>query len=136
MDEIWYDMIKRHEGFRRFPYECTSGKLTIGYGRNIEERGITKEEADFLCRNDVKFSIRELAGIFPNFIEFKDKQKAVLTDLMFNLGYSRFIKFKKMVSAIKDGNWIKAANEMRNSKWYVQVGRRGAELVNLLLEED
>ena len=28
-----------HEGSRSHPYRCTSGKLTIGVGRNIEDRG-------------------------------------------------------------------------------------------------
>jgi len=45
--------IKKHEGFRQFVYKCPSGKLTIGYGRNLENRGITIEEAEYLIRNDI-----------------------------------------------------------------------------------
>ena len=42
------DLIKKHEGLRLFPYKCSVGKLTIGYGRNIEDTGISKEEAETL----------------------------------------------------------------------------------------
>ena len=34
-----------HEGLRLKPYRCTSNKLTIGVGRNLEDKGISKEEA-------------------------------------------------------------------------------------------
>jgi lysozyme len=34
-----------HEGLRLKPYRCSSNKLTIGIGRNIEDVGITEEEA-------------------------------------------------------------------------------------------
>jgi len=36
--------IKEYEGFSSLAYECTAGYTTIGYGRNIEQKGITKEE--------------------------------------------------------------------------------------------
>ena len=46
------DLLIRHEGIKLKPYHCTSGKLTIGIGRNLEDRGITKEEAIYLLNND------------------------------------------------------------------------------------
>ena len=33
------------EGFRSKPYSDTVGKLTIGYGRNLDDVGITRNEA-------------------------------------------------------------------------------------------
>ena len=47
------EQIIRHEGFRNKPYKCTANKLTIGYGRNIEDNGITKTEASVLLKNDI-----------------------------------------------------------------------------------
>ena len=35
------ELIKYHEKYRRFPYRCTAGKLTIGYGWNLDDNGIT-----------------------------------------------------------------------------------------------
>ena len=51
--ESMIGMLKRHEGLRLKPYQDTIGKLTIGYGRNLDDRGISKEEAEYLLRNDI-----------------------------------------------------------------------------------
>jgi lysozyme len=49
--------------------------------------------------------------------------------MMFNLGYSRMSKFKNFRSAIENRNWLKAADEMVDSKWYDQVTNRAKRLV-------
>ena len=53
LDKI-VDMLRRHEGLRLNPYHCSENKLTLGIGRNLEDRGITEEEALFLLNNDIK----------------------------------------------------------------------------------
>ena len=42
-----------HEGLKLYPYRCSANKLTIGVGRNIEERGIAEDEALYLLNNDI-----------------------------------------------------------------------------------
>ena len=42
------DMLKRHEGKRRYPYRCTAGKLTIAYGRNLEDKGLSVKEMEYI----------------------------------------------------------------------------------------
>ena len=44
----------RHEGLRLKPYRCTAGKLTIGVGRNLEDKGISQQEAYELLENDIR----------------------------------------------------------------------------------
>ena len=53
-DNKLVDMIQRHEGCKLMPYKCTAGKTTIGYGRNVEDTGISIEEADFMLTNDIE----------------------------------------------------------------------------------
>ena len=48
------ESLKSQEGLRCKPYKCTSGKLTIGYGRNLEDVGISQKEAEYLFENDVR----------------------------------------------------------------------------------
>jgi lysozyme len=57
-----------------------------------------------------------------------------LTDMIFNLGSTRFRKFKKMIKAIKNNDWELAGEEAKDSKWYKQVGKRGEEIVKQLKE--
>ena len=52
--------------------------------------------------------------------------------MVFNLGLSRFEKFKKTIAAIESGNYAKAAAEMVLSDWFIQVGNRGPELVEMM----
>ena len=46
--------LKKEEGFRAKVYKCTAGKNTIGFGRNLDDNGITYEEAEYLLKNDIK----------------------------------------------------------------------------------
>ena len=40
--------LKRDEGVVLTLYKCSAGKNTIGVGRNVDDRGITEDESDYL----------------------------------------------------------------------------------------
>ena len=42
--EAFVECLVEHEGYRKNVYKDTLGIDTIGIGRNLEDRGITKEE--------------------------------------------------------------------------------------------
>jgi lysozyme len=124
------DIIKGYEGLRLKPYRCPAGKLTIGYGRNLDDVGISEREADILLESDI---IKAQALVYSVFkeewvnLDLNYKRYDVLTDLMFNMGKAKFLTFKKMIQAIKEGDWNKAADELLNSKYAEQVGIRAIE---------
>ena len=126
-----FDMLKRHEGYRPLPYTCTAGKMTVGYGHNLTE-SMSTELAETILQYDIKVATRELIKIFPNFCEYGERRASALIDMMTNLGAPKFLGFKKMVAAIKAGNWNTAVDEVKDSIWYVQVGDRGEEIVSML----
>lgn len=126
------DLIKRHEGKRLKPYRCTAGKLTIGFGRNLEDKGITEEEAEFMLDNDIKAVISACRETFSWFAFLDNVRQAVVADMVFNLGLSGFLKFKNTIAAIRSRNWEGAADEMKNSAWYGQVGTRAERLVEMM----
>jgi lysozyme len=127
------ELIIKHENLKLKPYKDSVGKLTIGVGRNLEDVGISKNEALYLLENDIKRSEKELKEIFENFDELPEQVKIVLIDMIFNLGKSRFLKFKKMIKAIKEEDFKRAAEEAKNSKWCRQVKSRCDENYNLLM---
>jgi len=53
-------------------------------------------------------------------------------NMLFNLGYTRFLGFKKMLHAIEVRDFNHAANEMLDSKWAGQVGQRAIELAQIM----
>lgn len=124
------DLVKKHEGFSQYPYRCPSGKLTIGYGRNLEDCGITQEEAEYLLEMDLDRHSEELDKVItwavPNDVY------AVLMDMHYNLGHSKFMTFRKMLAALKMHDYKTAAKEMLNSKWAQQVPNRAQELATIL----
>lgn len=126
------ERIKKHEGLRCKPYRCTAGKLTIGYGRNIEDNGITEAEASFLLENDIKNSEAECRRAFPWFQKLDEIRRGVIIELCFNMGLKRLLGFKKMLAACECGNYNSAANEMLNSLWARQVGKRAKTLADLM----
>jgi len=129
------EFLIKHEGLRLKPYTCPAGKLTIGVGRNIEDNGISEDEAMILLENDIKRCEAELVDIFTEFYTYPENVQIALIDMIFNLGKTRFLQFKKMIQAIKDKDFLKASKEARNSRWCGQVGNRCDDIVTLLQKQ-
>jgi lysozyme len=127
-----HEMLIRHEGIRLKPYRDARHKLTIGVGRNLDDVGVTRAEALMLLNNDIARVRREVVGAFSWFPGLNPVRKDVVLDMVFNLGLTRFRRFKKAIAAIKAKDWEKAAREMLNSQWAKQVGRRARELAAMM----
>ncbi|NOU50234.1 glycoside hydrolase family protein [Pseudoalteromonas sp. JBTF-M23] len=119
--------IYKHEGYLLTVYVCTSGKQTIGFGRNLEDRGISFGEALYLLRNDLRYFTEQVESNI-NTSKCNPARKAVLVNMAFNLGITGLLKFKNTIAAVEAGKWDTAALEMLNSRWAVQVGSRADEL--------
>jgi lysozyme len=70
--------------------------------------------------------------VFPNFHSHNDKMQILLISLCFNLGEKGINKFVKFKEGIAVKNYKTAAKELKNSKWFYQVGDRGRDYVNIL----
>lgn len=124
--------LTRHEGLRLKPYLCPAGKLTIGIGRNLEGKGITKQEAVMLLENDIQECLDDLTPLFDAFDTLPEPVRQVLVDMRFNLGPGRFRQFKKMIAAVNAHNFPQAAAQMKASRWYLQVGKRAETLTAMM----
>jgi lysozyme len=126
------DQLKRHEGLELKPYRCTAGKLTIGYGRNLYDRGITLDEAESLLVYDTHLATEDAMRYVDNdyaWEELNEARQAVIINMAFNLGLGRLSKFVRLKAALLEGDYERAAQSMEQSLWYKQVGRRSKELV-------
>lgn len=123
------------EGLRLMPYKCTAGKITIGVGRNIEDRGISKDEAELMLKNDIRIVTKELLND-PDIGRIYQKQsparQLALKNMAFNLGTPTLKKFRNMWAALEAGDYDKAADEAMDSRWYRQVKSRGDRIVSVI----
>lgn len=131
--ELVIDDLKRDEGFSSKPYRDTVGKLTIGYGRNLDDNGINLKEAEELLRQDLVVANIDLNDFYW-YDDLTFCRKRALLNMMFNLGFTKFRKFKKMIAAFEDSNYPLAASEALDSKWAGQVGSRATRIATLIRE--
>lgn len=122
------DQIKRDEGWRSHPYRDSVGKITIGYGRNLDDVGISQEEGDVLLANDKKAAVVALEATLPWVMELDEIRKGVLLAMTFNMGIGGLQQFKDMLAKTKAGDYAGASQAMLNSKWAQQVGARAQRL--------
>ena len=111
-----------------FPYRDTVKKLTIGYGRNLTDRGITREEAELMLDYDLNLAIADASSL-PYWDSLSPVRQIVMSDMSFNLGLSRLRGFKKLHAALAIQDYNLAGHEMQDSKWYRQTERRAKVLV-------
>ena len=124
-------MLQRHEGLRLKPYKCTAGKVSIGYGRNLDDMGISEVEAMVLLRHDIERCYDEL-NVFSWFADLDQVRQEALIDMLFNLGLPTFLEFKKTLKFVAEGKYSQAAEEMLRSKWADQVGDRAREIAYMV----
>ena len=126
------NLLKLHEGFRSKPYKDSLGIVTIGYGRNLESRGLTEPEAAYLLGCDVKEAEEYLHKGYDYYYTLSGQRKAVLLDMMVNLGPTRLRGFRKMHQALAGRDYELASLEMLDSKWARQVGNRAITLSKIM----
>ena len=116
-----------HEG-RFHPYKDSVGKLTIGYGRNLDDGGISKDEACLLLNNDVIATASQLHAFLPWTDSLDEARRGVLINMAFNMGIYSLLKFKTTLALTEAGDYAGAAKQMLNSLWASQVGSRAHRL--------
>lgn len=124
-------MITEHEGKRLDLYQDSEGIYTIGVGHNIEHRGISEAVCELMLEEDIDEAITD-AKTFRWYDDLNAARQAVVTDMVFNLGLTRFSKFKKTIRYLEQGHYQTAAREMLDSKWADQVGRRAIRLSEIM----
>ena len=129
--EHFLDKLIHHEGMVLTVYQDSLGIDTIGIGRNLKDRGITKEELDYidipnmdvvyehgiteadaryLAMNDIRIVENELCRVHSCVEDLDSVRQLILMDMAFNMGVPRLCKFKNM--------WVRDNCPTANDKDY------------------
>ena len=131
MDAI--DHLKISEGLRLKAYQDSVGIWTVGYGRNLQELKVTPEQAEEWLLEDYSTAAYMTQRLLQQVsVTLDTVRMEVVTEMMYNLGYSRLRGFNKFFSALKDQDYDLAASEMLDSRWALQVGQRAHRLSRVL----
>ncbi len=130
-DSTLVSQIKRHEGCKLKPYKDSLGILTIGYGRNLESKGISGLEAELMLLNDIKEITVDLDSYIPWWRTLNEVSQRVLID-MGMMGVRKLLKFEQMLAYMRAGHYDMAASELINSKYASQTKTRAQNLYNMV----
>lgn len=125
-------LLRLHEGTRRKPYRDTVGKLTVGVGRNLDDKGLRDDEIALMLTNDIKECEADLDRALPWWRTLNAPRQHVLLDMCFNLGLTKLLGFKNTLKYIQQGNWAQAKANMLQSLWARQVGSRAVRLGQMM----
>jgi lysozyme len=122
------------EGYREKPYYCSEGYPTIGIGKRIGAKGANLSLYQFSCSISVAnaFLEEDINLIKMDLKKFKwykgldDGRKIILISMCYQLGVSGLLKFKKMIKAIENCDFIEAEKQALDSKWAKQTPVRAA----------
>lgn len=140
-DETCIQRLVVNEGLKTRAYKCPAGYLTIGIGRNLDTNPLTfgefeyighncrtkfisNDQAFYLCRNDLKRVREDLDRELPWWRDLNLDRQFVMIDLCFNMGITKLLTFQKTLQSIATGYYIRAGEQLLQSKYAKQVGKR------------
>lgn len=126
-------MLKYEEGLRTHPYKCTADKLTIGYGRNLESKGISKETAEQMLEEDIEECWSQALEIFGpiSFDDMGHVRQLAIVNMIFQLGKNGFEKFSPTIELMKQRKWAEVAERLKRTKLAIQTPNRVARLITM-----
>ena len=139
------DEIANDEGVMYETYHCSLGHLTGGIGHLITEwdeefyqqpigTKVSHEQINDWFTKDINTTLRDCKDVFPDFNTLPSEAQLVIANMCFQLGRPRLSQFKKFIAAVNNADWIKAAEEMENSRWHKQTTARAERLIARIIK--
>jgi lysozyme len=123
---------KDEGGFHASPYRDQVGKLTIGYGWNLDDSLMRLAEAEFRLNNDANEKLVELIKSIPWFGQLNTVRQSALLNMAYNMGARALLRWVNTLEMLSRGDYAGAAQSIRSSKYYTQVGDRAERIANMI----
>ena len=136
--QVRINQLRIDEGYRLDVYYDSEHYLTVGVGHLVQPGDklnfgdlITEEQCNIFLNKDLDIAINSCIKHIKNFDLHPEQIQNELVNLIFNMGYLTFFHFKNFISALDSDQYNNAANELKDSLWYNQVGKRGKRIVEV-----
>ena len=112
------DLIVHNEGYRPTVYKCTAGYDTIGYGFAIKDLFFSKKFFNSILNEKIiEIELKLHQNKCDWYKELPEQAQWVVQDLIYNIGFSGFFKFKKTIKYLKKHDFKGASEELLDSKY-------------------
>ena len=115
-----------------FPYVDSVGKTTIGYGHNIDDKGIPADMALLLFHADIADAIQDVRYNCSCYDALSRPRQLVMVSLAFNLGRQGLSRFVRFLGALHLSKWDEAADELLDSNAAQQAPTRYKQLATMM----
>lgn len=134
------NFIKPFEGFSSSVYFCSQGKRTVGWGTNLEFKNVSYvvgqeinlDLINLWFNQDVALAVDDCHKLYPSFDSHPESVRLILVDLRYNLGLTGLRKFERFNLAINKRDYLLAAKELEDSRYFRQTGLRARNHVESL----
>lgn len=106
------------------------GNPSVGVGRNLRNP-MSDAAIDFLWNEDIQEALSG-ASTFDWFEELDEHRQLAIVDMVFNMGLERFQTFNVFLGYMASKQYIAAADDLKGTKWYGEVGHRAQYLENVI----
>lgn len=130
-----YEQLRRDEGVKHEMYVDSEGWLSIGVGHNLRQRPLSDRAIQVILEDDVRDTTEGLMAAHPWVGALSEVRQEVLINMAFNMGLGGLNSFKRMLVAVQNGQWKKAADEILDSNYAKQVGDRAKRLARQMAED-
>ena len=138
------EQLKIDEGCVYEIYNDHLGYPTFGIGHLVRESDpengspvgtkVSEDRVADAFDDDIEIVLSDCNKLYPDFEDLPEEVQQIIANMMFNLGRPRLSKFRGMKAGVDARDWNRAADEMVDSRWYAQVGRRAERLVDRMRE--
>lgn len=132
MTDAGLKQLASDEGFSGVPYKCTAGRVTIGYGFNLEAWPLTPEECLPILKSRADRVKADIANRLGCFYRIPEAAQDVLVNMAYQMGVSGLLGFRRFLRALEAGKYEDAYHEGLQSAWAQQTPARARRLMDII----
>ena len=115
------------------PGSVVKGHPTIGFGMALDVRGLSMAEALFLLHDGEQDFSTQMIAAFPWMAALDDVRFVAFLSMAYNMGIAGLQGFTNTMAYAQRGDWPNTVANLKQSRWWGQVGTRATRIANMLL---